>query len=119
MPKTFQDFVADAKTRIQEVSPQDANGERGSGATMLDVREPTETARGVVPGAVCVPRGVLEGMTPRVLPDRSARILVYCAGGMRSALAADRLQEMGYTNVASVATGFQGWVEAGLPVAQS
>jgi rhodanese-related sulfurtransferase len=118
MGKTFQDFVAEARQRIQEVSPAEAEADRkkNPGATFLDVREPDETIRGRVPGAVLVPRGTLEMRGPQALPDPSARVYVYCAGGFRSALACDRLQEMGYTNVRNVVGGFKGWEQQGLPV---
>lgn len=123
MPKTLKDFVTEAKGRIREVSAEEAAQRRDRGALVLDVREPAEWAAGHVPGALHVPRGMLEakadleypGREPR-LGDRGQEIVIHCASGARSALAADALQQMGFTNVASIAGGFIAWAEKGLPV---
>ena len=79
---------------------------------MLDCREPNETNLGRIPGAVVIPRGTLETKIEAVVP-RERALIIYCAGGNRSALAADTLQQMGYTNVASMAGGWGAWVAAG------
>ena len=118
MAKTFQDFVRDAKGRIQEVGPEEVLRKvRSSEETiLLDVREGEEYARGHLPGALLIPRGVLEGQAPQMLRDPGAEIIAYCGSGMRSALAADILQEMGYTNIRSLSGGFREWSEMGGPV---
>ena len=123
MPKSLKDFVTEAKSRIREVSAEDAAQRRERGVLILDVREPAEWSAGHVPGALHVPRGMLEakadleyaGREPR-LADRAQEIVIHCASGARSALAADALQQMGFTNVASMAGGFVAWSEKGLPV---
>ena len=115
--KTGADLVAAARARITEVSPADAVAAAGAdNVVLLDVREPNEWNLGHAEGALHIPRGQLEGKVEGAIP-REARVLVYCAGGSRSALAADTLQQMGYGNVASVRGGFRGWVDAGGPVA--
>ena len=112
--KSGADLIAEAKKRVQEISPREAIAERkaGRGAVFLDVREPNEWNLGHVPGAVHIPRGTLETTVEQRIP-RDKRVVIYCAGGNRSALAADTLQQMGYTDVASVAEGFRGWVGSG------
>lgn len=111
--KTGKDLVNEAKARITEVSPKDAlEVHARNAATFLDVRELNEANLGKIPGAVHLARGSLEGKVEAVLP-RDARIVVYCAGGSRSALATDTLRQMGYENVSSLAGGFRGWAEAG------
>ena len=112
--KSAAELIADAKHRIREVSPEDvlAMRARNEPITLVDVREPNEWAMGHVPGAVPIARGVLElGVEGRV--PRDARVVVYCASGGRSALAADTLQTMGYTDVASMRGGIRGWADAG------
>jgi rhodanese-related sulfurtransferase len=112
--KTYQDLLAAAKGRIRELSIADAMKAHGAGegAVFLDCREPNEWNLGRIPGAVFIPRGRLESdVEARV--DRGARVVVYCANANRSALAADTLQEMGYTNVTSLAQGWNAWVAAG------
>lgn len=118
MARTFQDFVKDAMTRIREVSSEEVlrKTQRGEAAVYLDVREAEEYQRGHLPGALLIPRGVLEAQAPQLLRDPGVEIVVYCQSGMRSALAADVLQQMGYRNVASMAGGFRGWSELGGPV---
>jgi sulfur-carrier protein adenylyltransferase/sulfurtransferase len=117
MAKTFQDFVRDAQTRIREVSAEDVLRElqRGEPLVVLDVREPEEYQRGHLPGAISIPRGVIEGQAPQILRDPGAAIVVYCASGMRSALAADTLQQMGYASLRSMAGGFRSWSQIGGP----
>lgn len=112
--KTYHDLVAEAKTRIREISPADsiALHSRRDGTVFIDVREPNEWNLGYIPGARHIPRGNLESGIERCA-DRDQRIVLYCASGNRTALAADTLQQMGYTNVESLAGGFRGWVEAG------
>ena len=121
--KTAKDMVAEAKTRIQNLSPQDIAAEREGGDVLLvDLRDGEERRQqGVIPGAVHVPRGMLEFRAdptspyhnPAFAPDK--RVILHCASGGRSALAADTLQRMGYTDVAHLDGGFGAWKEQGLP----
>jgi rhodanese-related sulfurtransferase len=112
MAKTFQQMVAEAKTRIREVSADEA---LALPATFVDVREESDWAKGHLPGAVHLSRGVLEARADQALPDKDAPVVLYCGGGSRSALAADALREMGYTDVRSLAGGFRAWAAAGHP----
>jgi rhodanese-related sulfurtransferase len=111
----FAKLAADAKSRIREVTVNDALNEQAQGALLIDVREADEYAMGHARDAVHLSRGVLELRIEGLAPDPTTPILCYCGGGSRSALAADSLQQMGYTNVASVAGGFKAWREAGMP----
>lgn len=106
--KTGADLIKEAKTRIKEVSPKEAQSMRDDNTVYLDVREPNEWNLGRVPGAIHLPRGQMEGKVEGMVP-RDKRVVVYCAGGSRSALAADTLQQMGYENVVSMKDGFKGW----------
>jgi rhodanese-related sulfurtransferase len=115
--KSGLDLIAEAKQRIAEVTPQDVRGrkEQGESLVLLDVREPNEWNLGRIPGAVHIPRGIMETSIEARVP-REATVVIYCASGNRSALAADTLQQMGYTNVASMSGGFRDWVGTGGPV---
>jgi rhodanese-related sulfurtransferase len=115
--KTGADMVAEAKGRIHEVSVQEVLATFGTpdAPVLLDVREPNETNLGRIPGAIVLVRGNLETRIEALVP-RDAAVVIYCATGNRSALAADTLQQMGYTNVASMAGGWVGWVGADGPV---
>ena len=110
--KTGADLIADAKSRITEITPQDAIVQQGSGTTFLDVREPSEWNMGHIPDAVHIPRGQLEVKVESAL-DRFTPIIVYCAAGARSALAADTLRQMGYHHVKSLQGGFAAWADEG------
>lgn len=111
MTKTGNDLVAEAKARVKEIDAANAIMEQGKPDTVfLDVREPNEWNLGHVPGAVHIPRGQLEGKV-EALVGRDKNVVVYCAGGSRSALAADTLQQLGYTHVASLSGGFRAWAE--------
>ncbi len=113
MAKSGAQLVEEAKTRIKEIDAPDAKKAVGSGdVVFLDVREPGEWNLGHVPGAVHIPRGQLEGKVEGAV-DRSKRVILYCAGGSRSALAADTLQQMGYGDVASLRGGFKAWADSG------
>ena len=114
-PNRFAKLTEDAKSRVREVSPAEANQRQKQGALLIDVRESDEYAMGHARGAIHLSRGVLELRIEGLVPGPSTPILCYCGGGSRSALAADNLQKMGYTNVASVAGGLKAWREAGLP----
>ena len=118
MPKTFQDLVADAKTRVREISVDEVRRlDAGGAALIVDIREESEWARGHLPAATHVGRGVLELKLPQLVPDLDVPLVLYCGGGNRSALAADVLQQMGYTDVRSMAGGWRAWTAAGGPVA--
>lgn len=113
MTKSGSDLIEEAKTRITEIDAARAIAEQKKGGTIfLDVREPAEWNLGHIPKAVHVPRGQLEGKIETMLP-RDSKIIVYCAGGSRSALAADTMRQMGYKNVASLKGGFRDWADGG------
>jgi rhodanese-related sulfurtransferase len=113
----FLKIVDDAKSRIREVSVDEARQklERGA-ATLIDVREESEWAAGHVRGAKYLGRGILERDIEQEIPDKTAELILYCGGGFRSALSADNLQAMGYHNVASMAGGWRAWKEKSFPV---
>jgi rhodanese-related sulfurtransferase len=112
--KSGTDLINDAKTRIREVTPQQVREmlARGENAVYLDVREPNEWNLGHLPGAVHIPRGTLETKIEASIP-RERKVVIYCAGGNRSALAADTLQQMGYRDVVSMSGGFTAWAQGG------
>jgi rhodanese-related sulfurtransferase len=115
--RTATDLINAAKARITEVTvPQvRAMQESGEAVVYLDVREQNEWNLGHLPQATLIPRGILESQIEQRVP-RTARVVVYCASGNRSALAADTLQQMGYHQVSSLAGGIRAWVDAGAPV---
>ncbi|MEX2317689.1 MAG: rhodanese-like domain-containing protein [Pirellulales bacterium] len=115
-PSRFQRLAAEAKSHVREVSPEEASRDLAAGAVLIDVRESEEFARAHAAGAIHLSRGVLELKIEEVVPDVATPILCYCGGGSRSALAAESLQRMGYTNVTNVAGGFKAWKEKGLAV---
>jgi len=112
--KTGSDLIAEAKGKIREVTPQDVMQmlERGEQVTLLDCRDLNEANLGKVPGALHISRGNLETKVEALIP-RDANVVIYCASGNRSALAAVTMQDMGYAHVASMESGFRGWAEAG------
>ncbi len=116
----FLALVQEALKQVREVSVQSVYERlaRGDAFYLIDVREESEWQTGHIPQAVHMGRGVLERDIEVRIPDTGAEIVLYCGGGYRSALAAESLQKMGYTNVWSMAGGFRGWREAGLPVAR-
>ena len=113
----FLKLVADAKTRVKECSVADVCARQAAGErfVLVDVREESEFAAGHLPGAVHIGKGVIERDIEGKVPDSATPLVLYCGGGFRSALAADALQKMGYTNVSSMDGGWSGWVKAGLP----
>lgn len=125
MPVTAPELVAAARSAIREIAPADCASVR-PGSVLIDVREPGEFQDGHLPGAINLPRGVLEFQvdahpamacaTAPALADRGRPILLYCRSGGRAALAAQSLAAMGFSDVRSIAGGIQAWVEAGLPV---
>ena len=111
---TFRDLLAAAKSVITEIDTASAEARIASGGTaLLDVREPDEHAEGAIPGALHIPRGHLEAQVEGRLLDKEQPVIVYCAGGVRSAFAAKTLGELGYTRVESLAGGFGKWKDEG------
>ncbi len=112
--KTGADLIAEAKTRIKEVSPTEAMklSEADPSVVFLDCREPNEWNLGRIPGALFIARGNIESRVEATIP-REKKIIIYCARGNRSALAADTMQQMGYEDVASMSQGVGGWIDAG------
>jgi rhodanese-related sulfurtransferase len=117
-PEAFLRLVADAKKRIKEEDVQATKKKLDAGEKLIlvDTREESEWARGHIPNALHLGKGIIERDIEKAIPDKSANIVLYCGGGFRSALAADNLQKMGYTNVISMDGGWRGWTEAGFPV---
>ena len=111
---TFRDLLAQAKSQIVEIDTAEAESRIDAGGVLvLDVREPEEYDEGALPGVLHIPRGHLEAQIEGRALDRDQTIVVYCAGGVRSAFAARTLQELGYTNVLSMAGGFGKWKDEG------
>ena len=111
---TFRDLLATTKSQITEIDTASAEAAiAAGGVVVLDVREPDEFEQGALAGAVHIPRGHLEAQVENKISDHDAQVLVYCAGGVRSAFAAKTLGELGYTNVLSVAGGFGKWKNEG------
>ena len=125
MPKTATELVADARSRIRELSPFDARAELER-CVLIDVREPAEFDSGHIKGAANIPRGVLEfqvdahpavaNVVDASLSHKEQPVLVYCRTGGRAALAAVALQELGFTDVRSIDGGITAWIDAGLPL---
>lgn len=115
--KTAHDLVLEAKKNIQEVTLDEARLEMNAGVLLIDVREPGEFEEGHVPGAMNIPRGMLEFKMSQdeKLADRNRSILVYCKTSGRAALSAAALQSLGYACVHSIAGGFDAWCGAGFP----
>ncbi|MGA2484186.1 MAG: rhodanese-like domain-containing protein [Candidatus Acidiferrales bacterium] len=116
----FLKLVNDAKSRVKETNVADVKRRMDAGEklVLVDVREDSEWANGHLPGAVHLGKGVIERDIEQRVPDHSAKLILYCGGGFRSALAGDNLQKMGYTNVESMDGGWKGWLDAGLPTAK-
>lgn len=116
--KRFEQLVDQSRARIQECTVADVQQRLAEGKALLifDVREDHEWAKGHIPGARHLGKGIIERDIEATIPDLDTEIILYCGGGYRSALAADNLQQMGYTKVISMDGGFRGWKEAGNPV---
>jgi rhodanese-related sulfurtransferase len=114
----FLQIVDDAKTRIREVTVEDVRRSRDNGEdfALIDTREDSEWAAGHAAGSIHLGKGVIERDIEKLAPDTSRKLVLYCGGGYRSALAADALQKMGYTNVYSLAGGWRAWNQAQMPV---
>lgn len=113
----FLKMVNDAKAHVQETTPEAVKERREAGETFyfIDVREDEEWAAGRAAGAVHLGKGVIERDIESQIPDKNAKIILYCGGGFRSALSADALQKMGYLNVESMDGGIRRWRELGYP----
>ena len=124
MNKTAADLVAEARSEIREIAPNDVARHRK--CVLIDVREPVEFATGRIEGSINIPRGVLEfqvdadpavaNVSDPALSHKQQAIVVYCRTGGRAALAAQSLQRLGFSDVCSIAGGITGWTDAGLPV---
>jgi rhodanese-related sulfurtransferase len=116
----FLAVVDDAKSRVREVTVAETQArlEANPAAVLVDVREDLEWQAGHAAGAAHIGKGVIERDIETKVPDKSTELILYCGGGFRSALSADMLQKMGYTNVASMAGGWRAWNDAKAPVAQ-
>ncbi len=116
----FLKLVQDAKSRVKETNVADVSRRMDAGEkfVLIDTREDNEWTNGHLPGAVHLSKGIIERDIEQRVPDTGTKLILYCGGGFRSALAGDNLQKMGYTNVESMDGGWKGWVAAGLPTAK-
>lgn len=114
----FLALVNDARTRVKQFAIEEfcERLQQGERFILIDTREESEWAKGHLPGAHHLSKGVIEREIETAIPQKDAPIVLYCGGGFRSALTADNLQKMGYTNVTSMDGGWRGWNERGLPV---
>ena len=113
----FLKIVNDVKEGITETNVQEVNDrrDRGDDFYLVDVREESEWDKGHITNAIYIGKGVIERDIEKKIDNTDAEIILYCGGGFRSALAADNLQKMGYSNVSSMDGGYSGWVKAGYP----
>jgi len=113
----FLAIVNDAKKRVKQTNVADVKRRMDTGEKfmLVDVREESEWAAGHLPGAIHLGKGIIERDIEQRVPDTETKMILYCGGGFRSALSADNLQKMGYTNVESMDGGWKGWIGAGLP----
>ena len=113
----FLKLVDDAKTRIRETNVQEVKKrlDNKESFTLIDVREDGEWAKGHLPGAVHLCKGIIERDIENAVPNKATPVVLYCGGGFRSALAADNLQRMAYSDVVSMEGGWRAWTEAGFP----
>jgi len=116
----FLSLVNEAKKRIRETNVQEVKKrmDKGEKLILVDVREDNEVARGRIPGAIHLGKGIIERDIEKIVPDTDAEVILYCGGGFRSALAAENLQRMGYKNAVSMDGGWKGWNDAGFPTAK-
>jgi rhodanese-related sulfurtransferase len=112
----FEAIVDDAKSRIKEVTVAETLERMTDGAMLIDVREDNEWDSAHAAGAIHLGRGIIERDIVGKFPDKNTELILYCGGGYRSALSADMLEKMGYTNVFSMAGGWKAWKEAGAPI---
>ena len=113
MPE-FQQLVNEAKREIREIGPDELQKmqQAKEDFILVDVREREEIAKGTIPGAVAMPRGILEPNMEQITTDKDKKIVLYCGGGSRSALSAWMLKKMGFKNVISLAGGYRGWTQS-------
>ena len=114
----FLAIVNDAKSRVKETNVAEVKKRMDAGEklTLVDVREDNEWAKGHIQGAIHLSKGIIERDIETRIPDKSTKMVLYCGGGFRSALAADALQRMGYNNVISLDGGWRAWQQSGMPV---
>jgi rhodanese-related sulfurtransferase len=117
----FLQIVQDARSRVRELTVDDvkARQDRGDKFVLVDVREESEWTKDHLPGAVHLGKGIIERDVEQRVPDATTELVLYCGGGYRSALAADNLQKMGYTNVWSMDGGYRVWKEKGYPLSNT
>jgi rhodanese-related sulfurtransferase len=117
-PPRFLKIVDDARSRVRETNVDEVKKrmDRGDKFLLVDVREESEFAKDHLPGAIHLGKGVIERDIEARVPELDSEMILYCGGGYRSALAADNLQKMGYTNVISMDGGIRGWRENGYPL---
>jgi len=117
-PPRFLKIVEDAKTRVRETNVDEVKArlDRGDKFVLVDVREESEFQKDHLPNAIHLGKGVIERDIEQKIPDLNTPLVLYCGGGFRSALAADNLQKMGYTNVISMDGGIRDWREKGYPL---
>ncbi len=115
MPKSYADLLREARSTVHEADPLEVDALRSRGeAVLVDVREASEWEQGHIPGAIHISKSYLEQDIEAAVPDRDRPVVLYCAGGVRSLFAAQTLREMGYTDLTSMKSGFQGWKTKGL-----
>jgi rhodanese-related sulfurtransferase len=114
----FQQLAAEAKAHVREVTAQQAAAEQQAGSLLIDVREAEEFSKEHAVNAIPMSRGTIELKIEAQAPDASTPIICYCGGGSRSALAAESLNRMGYSNVSSLLGGFKAWKDANLPTSK-
>jgi rhodanese-related sulfurtransferase len=114
----FLDLVEDAKSRVKETTVEEVKKklDRGENFVLVDVREESEFTKDHIPGALHLGKGVIERDIEDRVPDLNTPLILYCGGGFRSALAADNLRKMGYTNLLSMDGGIRGWREKNYPL---
>lgn len=114
----FLSLVNDAKSRVKEINIEEYRALKGAGTphVLIDTREDNEWAAGHAADAVHLGKGVIERDIETKIPDKTTKLILYCGGGFRSALAADTLQKMGYTDAISLDGGWRAWQTAGLPI---
>ncbi len=120
MLKTPAQLSEEARKEIPEIQASDVSKDMAGGKLpyiLLDVREPNEHAAGIIPGAIPLPRGLIEISMGKITQDEHAPIVCYCGGGTRSLFAGQQLKRMGFNNVKSMAGGFKAWTMGGNPVA--